>query len=62
MSEDRFEWDVEKAAANLRNHGVAFETAVKAFRDLFAIDWIDDREDYGEERVNMLGMCDGTIC
>jgi hypothetical protein len=61
VSEDRFQWDAEKAAANLRHHGVAFEKAVKAFRDSFAIEWIDDREDHGEERVNMLGMCEGIL-
>jgi DNA-binding transcriptional regulator YiaG len=30
--------DAEKAAANLRNHGVAFEKAIKAFGDPFAIE------------------------
>jgi uncharacterized DUF497 family protein len=61
MNEDRFQWDAEKAAVNLRNHGVAFDRAILAFRDPFAIERFDDREDYGEERVNLLGMCDGTI-
>ncbi len=27
----------------------------------FFVEWIDDRENYGEERVNLLGMCDGMI-
>lgn len=58
---ERFTWDGRKAASNLRCHGVAFETALKAFRDPFAVEQIDDREDYGEERINMLGMCDGVI-
>ncbi len=61
MDEDRFRWDTEKAATNLRNHGVAFDKAIKAFRDPFAIERIDDREDYGEERVNLIGMCEGAI-
>ncbi len=26
-----------------------------------AVAWIDDREDYGEERINLLGMCEGVI-
>jgi uncharacterized protein len=56
-----FEWDAEKAADNLRNHGVAFHEAVLAFRDAFRVEWIDDRENYGEERVSLLGMCNGTI-
>ena len=33
--------------------------AVKAFADPFAVDWLDEREPYGEERCN--GMCEGVI-
>ncbi|MEE8631059.1 MULTISPECIES: BrnT family toxin [Methylobacterium] len=58
---NRFTWDERKAASNLRRHGVAFEIALMAFRDPFAVEQIDDRGDYGEERINMLGMCDGVI-
>ena len=36
-------------------------TRSKAFRDPFAIERIDDREDYGEERINLIGMCQGVI-
>jgi uncharacterized DUF497 family protein len=56
-----FEWDVGKAAANRSNHGVGFEHAAKAFRDPFAVEWIDDRDQYAEERINTLGVCDGTV-
>lgn len=56
-----FEWDKNKADANLLKHGVAFQHAVKAFSDHFAIELIDDRMDYGEERVNLIGMCDGVL-
>jgi hypothetical protein len=35
--------------------------SIKAFRDHFAIERFDVRENYGEERINLLGMCDGTI-
>ena len=56
MSEETFEWDTDKALVNLRNHGVSFDNAVAVFRDAFAVAWIDDREQYGEERFNMLGM------
>jgi len=56
-----FEWDETKATTNWQNHGVAFAHAVKAFRDPFAIEWIDDRMSYGEERVNLLGMADGVL-
>jgi uncharacterized DUF497 family protein len=29
----RFEWDAEKAAENLRKHGVAFDEAITTFGD-----------------------------
>ena len=50
-----------KAAANWRNHGVAFAQAARACLDPFAVELIDDRENYGEERVNLLGMSGGVI-
>ena len=56
-----FEWDRAKAAANWRDHGVAFQQAISAFHDPFGVEWIDDREDYGEERINLIGMCDGVL-
>jgi uncharacterized DUF497 family protein len=55
------EWDEDKAAANWRDHGLAFEEAIQAFRDPLAVEYIDDREDYGEERVNLIGMCTGVL-
>jgi uncharacterized protein len=56
-----FEWDDAKAASNLRDHGVSFAQATAAFRDPFAVEWIDDRRAYGEERIILLGMKDGQI-
>jgi len=44
MSES-FEWDEAKAAENYAKHGVSFETAIKVFRDPFAIERLDDRQD-----------------
>ena len=61
MKGGQFEWHDAKAAENLRNHGVAFEKAVKALADPFAIEWIDQSEAYGEERWNLLGMSAGVI-
>ncbi len=61
MDNDALEWDDAKAAENWRRHGVTFQQGAKALRDPFAVEWIDDREDYGEERVNLLGMCAGVI-
>jgi uncharacterized protein len=61
MKSARFEWDDAKAAANWRRHGVSFEHAAMAVADTFAVEWIDDRLDYGEERLNLLGMCQGSL-
>ena len=51
MKSDDFEWDDAKAAANLAKHSVSFEQARDAFDDPFAIDLMDDREDYREQRL-----------
>jgi uncharacterized DUF497 family protein len=57
----RFEWNNDKAARNWRDHGVTFDQGAKAIADPFAVEWIDDREAYDEERINLLGMCEGVI-
>ena len=46
----RYDWDEDKAAANFRKHGVSFEEAVHALGDPFAVERIDERFDYDEER------------
>ena len=51
-----FEWDPVKAAQNLTDHKVSFEQAADACRDPFAVEWIDEREDYDEERCGLLGL------
>jgi uncharacterized DUF497 family protein len=57
-----FEWDDEKAASNIRDHdGVTFEQAAAAFSDPFAVEWIDEREEYGEERSILLSMISGQL-
>lgn len=56
-----FEWDNTKASENLRKHGVSFTQAALAFRDPFAVEWVDAREIYGEERVILLGMIDHEV-
>jgi uncharacterized protein len=61
MQDENFEWDDEKAAENWRAHGVAFDKAVKALADPFSVEWLDESEAYGEERCNLLGMCEGVI-
>ena len=61
MQDDLFEWDDDKAAENRRRHGVSFAQGAEALRDPFAIEEIDNREDYSEERVNALAMREGMI-
>ena len=61
MQDSVFEWDNTKAAINWLDHGVAFHQAVKVFRDPFAVEWINDREDYGEEHLNVIGLCEGVL-
>jgi uncharacterized protein len=54
-----FEWDTAKAEANLRRHGVSFDLAKTVFNDPFAVERLDDREDYGEERFVIVGVAEG---
>lgn len=56
MFDAHFEWDDAKAARNWLHHGVTFDMARDAFRDAFAIEWLDDRHDAGEPRFALLGM------
>ena len=56
-----FEWDDAKAASNFAKHGVAFDEAIKIFLDPNGVEWLDNRQDYGEERFNLLGMSKGII-
>jgi uncharacterized DUF497 family protein len=61
MANDQFEWDDAKAAENLRIHRVSFEEATLAIGDLFAIQGLDLRDAYGEERVILTGMSQGQL-
>jgi hypothetical protein len=56
-----FEWDEEKARDNEAKHGVSFELARRVFRDAFAIELIDDREAYGEDRLILIGAVEGAL-
>ena len=56
-----FEWHAAKAEANLQSHGVSFELAKTVFKDVFAIERIDDRRDYGEQRFVIIGMAEGNV-
>jgi len=50
-----FEWDKEKAAANLAKHGVSFEEAKTVFDDPLYIDFYDPDHSVDEHRYIIIG-------
>jgi uncharacterized protein len=56
-----FEWHDAKAEANFEAHGVSFDLAKTVFKDPFAVERLDDREDYGERRFVIIGMAEGRV-
>jgi uncharacterized protein len=61
MNDAAFEWDESEAAENYANHGISFELAKQVFVDPFAIERLDDREDYGEDRFILIGVADELV-
>ena len=55
----KYDWDAGKAQANFARHKVEFSTAVDFEWDT-AVETLDDRFDYGEERWVALGFI-GTL-
>lgn len=56
------EWDADKAARNLKKHGVSFEDAELVFYDSGRVEAYDGREDYGEDRWATLGLPTRLSC
>jgi uncharacterized DUF497 family protein len=52
----RFEWDPEKAAANLKKHGVPFQEAATVFGDPLAITFQDPDHSENEQRQMTFGL------
>lgn len=50
-----FEWDVQKAEANFKKHGVRFSETRPVFKDDYAITIPDDESDPGEKRFVSIG-------
>ena len=56
-----FVWDVAKARTNFLKHGVRFEDAINVFDDAFAIEFKDDRDDYGEDRFIIISLANNKL-
>lgn len=50
-----FEWDRQKAAFNLRKHGVSFEEAATVFADPLSVTYYDPDRSAGESRFITIG-------
>ncbi len=57
----QFEWDEDKAALNLKKHGVRFETAARVFEDEDRIEFYDSAHSTEEDRYNTIGMVDSVL-
>jgi len=55
-----FEWDSAKAAANLKKHGISFDTAMLAFADPFVLTY-QDRIEHAEVRWQTLGFVGDSL-
>lgn len=52
----KFEWDIDKATANIQKHGVSFEAAAQAFEDKLSATFPDPDHSLGEARLITYGM------
>jgi len=57
----QFEWDDDKAAANLLKHGVRFEIAADVFLDEALRDFDASRASDAEARPQAVGMVEGRL-
>ncbi len=57
----RFEWDDSKATANRAKHGVAFEQAITAFDDPYALVAPDPSHSTAEKRRWLIGEADAGV-
>lgn len=51
----KFEWDVDKAEANLAHHKVSFDDAKTVFDDPLYVDFHDPDHSYDEHRFLVVG-------
>ena len=59
MTTLHFEWDEQKAKANIKKHGISFDEAKTVFSDEHARLISDPDHSDDEERFVLLGYCSG---
>ena len=57
----RFSWDEGKRRENWQRRKVDLLEAALIFEDPEVIELVDDRDDYGEQRIRALGRMGGTF-
>lgn len=57
----RLSVDEEKAAANWQDHVSPLVKPFGGFETRWRSEHLDDREDYGQERIHIIAMCDGVV-
>lgn len=56
----KYEWDEAKNRSNFAKHGLNFEDAAQVFSGP-CVTFVDDRFDYGEDRLVTLGLLAGRL-
>ncbi len=56
-----FEWDENKAAANIQKHGISFETAGRIFQDDSVIEIFDSLHSDNEQRMIAIGRVESIL-
>jgi uncharacterized DUF497 family protein len=54
----KYNWDESKNRRNIKWHGIAFADAIGVFEGP-TVEKLDDRFDYGEERIYAIGVVNG---
>jgi uncharacterized protein len=55
-----FEWDEDKCQANIFKHGIDFANIQAVFTNPI-VERVDDRQDYDEVRIILLGIIDNRV-
>lgn len=58
---DRFEWDINKEAANEAKHGISFLDAANVFFDPLYLEEDSSRPEHGETRFKAIGTVSGRL-